>query len=134
MKRVFADTYYFLALLNTKDAQHVAVRQFSAAHSLHLVTTTWVLTEVADALCKAPYRRTCAQFLRQLRNDKESTVFEPTMLLFEQGLTLYESRTDKDWSLTDCISFTVMNTEGLTEALTGDRHFEQAGYKALLKP
>jgi len=134
MKRVFADTYYFLALLNTKDTRHVAVRQFSQTQSLHLVTTTWVLTEVADALCKAPHRRTCAQFLRQVKSDKDTALIEPTMALFEQGLALYESRSDKDWSLTDCISFTVMKTEGLTEALTGDHHFEQAGFKALLKP
>ena len=48
----------------------------------------------------------------------------------EEGLGLYESRPDKEWSLTDCISFVVMKKEGIVEALTEDRHFEQAGFVA----
>ena len=56
-----------------------------------------------------------------------------TDAVFEAGLELYLNRPDKDWSLTDCISFVVMEQEGLTEALTGDLHFEQAGFVALLK-
>ena len=52
---------------------------------------------------------------------------------FHTGLTLYFSRPDKDWSLTDCISFVIMQREGITEALTGDHHFEQAGFNILLK-
>ena len=51
----------------------------------------------------------------------------------DAGLALYANRTDKDWSLTDCISFVVMNERGITDALTGDHHFEQAGFAALLK-
>jgi hypothetical protein len=56
-----------------------------------------------------------------------------TQELFDRGVALYESRPDKEWSLTDCISFVVMADHGITEALTGDRHFEQAGFVALLK-
>lgn len=52
--------------------------------------------------------------------------------LLEEGISLYAARPDKDWSVTDCISFVVMRDEGMTHALTGDRHFEQAGFKALL--
>jgi hypothetical protein len=52
--------------------------------------------------------------------------------LFAAGVELYATRPDKEWSLTDCISFVVMEREGLTDALTGDRHFEQAGFKVLL--
>jgi predicted nucleic acid-binding protein len=52
--------------------------------------------------------------------------------LFAAGVELYGTRPDKEWSLTDCISFVVMKREGLTDALTGDRHFEQAGFKVLL--
>ena len=57
---------------------------------------------------------------------------DATSELFERGLALYNARPDKEWSLTDCISFVVMADEGLTDALTGDRHFEQAGFTALL--
>jgi predicted nucleic acid-binding protein len=53
--------------------------------------------------------------------------------LFDEGVKLFESRSDKEWSLTDCISFVVMQREGIAEALTGDHHFEQAGFVALLK-
>jgi hypothetical protein len=52
--------------------------------------------------------------------------------LFAAGVELYATRPDKEWSLTDCISFVVMEREGLTDALTGDRHFEQSGFKVLL--
>jgi len=51
-----------------------------------------------------------------------------------RGLALYSARRDKSWSLTECISFEVMAGFGLVEALTGDHHFEQAGYRASLKP
>ena len=60
------------------------------------------------------------------------TLAPPTVELFDAGVALYHSRTDKDWSLTDCISFVVMSQHGITGALTGDHHFEQAGFKVLL--
>jgi hypothetical protein len=53
--------------------------------------------------------------------------------LFDARVALYGERMDKDWPLTDCISFVVMQREGITDALTGDRHFEQAGFVPLLK-
>jgi len=53
--------------------------------------------------------------------------------LYQRGINLYAQRPDKEWSLTDCISFVVMSDRGITEALTGDHHFEQAGFRALLK-
>ncbi|MEX0702442.1 MAG: hypothetical protein WD069_10140 [Planctomycetales bacterium] len=60
-------------------------------------------------------------------------LIEPDAALFDAGISLYESRADKHWSLTDCISFVVMQQHGLVDALTGDHHFEQAGFNALLK-
>ena len=53
--------------------------------------------------------------------------------LMDRGLAIFAERQDKDWPLTDCISFVVMQEQGITEALTGDRHFEQAGFVAMLK-
>jgi predicted nucleic acid-binding protein len=53
--------------------------------------------------------------------------------IFDQGLSLYKERQDKGWGLTDCISFVVMRERAITEALAADRHFEQAGFKALLR-
>ena len=53
--------------------------------------------------------------------------------IYDQGFALFSARLDKEWSMTDCISFAVMQREGLNEALTADHHFEQAGFVALLK-
>ena len=63
-----------------------------------------------------------------------ATMIVPTTdQLWQEGFDLYQRRLDKEWSLTDCISFVVMQREGITDALTGDKHFEQAGFTALLK-
>jgi len=67
-----------------------------------------------------------------LRASPDVRIIGPSEELFSRGLELYRQRPDKEWSLTDCISFVVMRDEQLSEALTGDRHFEQAGFKSLL--
>lgn len=91
-----------------------------------------MLTEVADGLASRN-RPVFISLMKNIRADADSTIMEPTTELFEAGITLYEARPDKQWSLTDCISFIVMEQQGITEALTGDHHFEQAGFTALLK-
>lgn len=73
------------------------------------------------------------QLFRVLQNQKELTIVPASRQLLDEGVALYESRPDKDWSLTDCISFVVMQRIGISEALTADHHFEQAGFLALLK-
>ena len=65
--------------------------------------------------------------------DPRTTVFPASQDLFDAGVSLYSRRQDKDWSLTDCISFAVMQQQGLTDALTADHHFEQAGFTLLMK-
>jgi hypothetical protein len=69
---------------------------------------------------------------QSLRFNPFVSIIPPSQEVFDLGLDLYAQRPDKDWSLTDCISFIVMRQHGLTDALTGDRHFQQAGFKALL--
>jgi predicted nucleic acid-binding protein len=130
--RVFADTYFYLALLNTRDTHHRRVVEFVGTFEAGVVTTQWVLTEVADAFARIPQRRELRAKFQILTEDPKTHIVEATSVLFERGLALYDARPDKHWPLTDCISFLVMEEEGLTEALTGDRHFEQAGFKALL--
>jgi len=97
-----------------------------------IVTTAWVLTEAADALAAAAQRGAFLALLKSLRADPTLTILPPTQDLFDRGLDLYARRLDKDWSLTDCISFFVMEERGIADALTGDHHFEQAGFRALL--
>jgi predicted nucleic acid-binding protein len=132
VKRVFADTHFFIALLNVRDDAHARAVQVENGPALHLVTTRWVLAELADAMASPAYRTRAAIFLKLVKANPRLTILDASDALFEQGCDLYSKRPDKDWSLTDCISFVAMANEGLTEALTGDRHFEQAGFRALL--
>ena len=133
MKPVYADTFYFLALLHFDDAAHARALSISQTRADPLLTTTWVLTEVADALATPGLRESFPRLLAALRADPACTIVPPTQILFDQGVELYAERPDKGWSLTDCISFVVMRERGIAEALTDDHHFEQAGFAALLK-
>ena len=133
MTKVFADTYYYLALLNGDDEDHARTTSWTEHFAGRIVTTDWVLTELADGLAVAHGRKVAPRFIRDLLADPDMTVVGADRFLFERGLDLYEKRPDKQWSLTDCISFAVMEREKFTEALTADHHFEQAGFVALLK-
>lgn len=132
MKPPFADAFYYIALLNHADEFHPAA--LSAFESLQagVVTTSAVLVEVADALSHPSMRRHVNAFLEGLPADATTQIVYVGAEWFEKGRALFASRQDKSWSLTDCISFVVMEQEGLTDALTGDRHFVQAGFTALL--
>lgn len=133
MKAVFADAFYFVGLLNRADEHHDKV--VSAARQLHdnIITTEWILAEFADALARSASRHLLALFIRDLEQDPKTRIVRASTELFWRGLQLYDERRDKKWSLTGCISFVVMKDEGLYDALTGDEHFEQAGFNALLK-
>lgn len=73
------------------------------------------------------------ELLDALEGDPDVLVVPADASLFRRGVDLYRQRPDKDWSLTDCISFVVMEEQGLTDALTADHHFEQAGFRAILR-
>jgi hypothetical protein len=133
VKPLFADTFYFLALLNLDDGAHGRVLSHLETRIDPLLTTACVLTEVADALATPGMRESFPRLLAALRADPACTIVPTTQGLLEQGVELYAQRLDKGWSLTDCISFVVMRQQGVTEALTGDHHFEQTGFTALLR-
>lgn len=133
MKRYFADAFFFFAWWNRFDGAHHLVREFLASFEGRLVTTRWVLIEVADGYASTPSRRKLRSLFHDLETDRMVTIIEASVSLNQRGLVLYGDRPDKAWSLTDCISFIVMEDEGLRDALTGDHHFEQAGFVALLK-
>ena len=133
MTPVFADAFHFFALLNEKDAAHEAAKLFSFQTDAPYVTTAWVLTEVADGCSAVDRRSAFLELLELLRESSDAKIIPPTEGLFARGVELFRQRPDKDWPLTDCISFAAMKDEGIIEALTGDRHFEQAGFRALLK-
>jgi predicted nucleic acid-binding protein len=98
-----------------------------------MVATAWVLTEFADALWHPANRARFITTLNHLKTNPQGRIVPANEATFDKGVKLFEARADKEWSLTDCISFVVMQQEGITEALTGDHHFEQAGFVALLK-
>ncbi|HOC57114.1 MAG TPA: PIN domain-containing protein [Verrucomicrobiota bacterium] len=132
MKSVFADTFYFLALLNERDAAHKRAVAASRGAALSLVTTEFVLIELADALCKPEQRDEVLALCNVVETDPAFRLVHATSELIHRGRRLYCERADKEWPLTDCISFVVMQDYGLLEALTADHHFEQAGFRALL--
>src|SRR5438105_3347523 len=133
MNAAFADASYFVALVNRADQHHA--RALAAAQNLreNVVTTEWILAEFADALAESTSRRIVRQFISDLEQDPKVRIVRSGPQLFQPGLKLYDERPDKEWSLTDCISFVVMKDEGISDALTGDQHFEQAGFIPLLK-
>jgi predicted nucleic acid-binding protein len=130
---VFADTFYWVALANQNDASHQKATEFARHSSSRCLTTEWILTEVADGLASASHRYLVQKLRTLWRTDQALTIVEANHELFERGLDLFGNRPDKSWSLTDCISFVVMQEHGVTEALTADHHFEQAGFVPLLK-
>src|SRR5205814_6600551 len=133
MMQVFADSFFFFAYLNPKERMHEQAEAHFDLFDGKLVTTAWVLTEVADGMAGVEDRELFIQFYDALRADPDARILDADKQLFEAGLVLYRSRRDKEWSLTDCVSFVVMEQEGLTDALTGDHHFVQAGFHALLR-
>ena len=133
MTACFADSFYFLALLNPADAAHAVAARVAKELRRPLVTTAWVLTEVADAMAAPPNRPLFLKLIAGLRALPSVEIVPASSELFDRGIELYARRPDKSWSLTDCLSFVVMTERGLTDALTGDHHFEQAGFRALLR-
>ncbi|MFO1483174.1 MAG: PIN domain-containing protein [Verrucomicrobiaceae bacterium] len=130
--RVFADTAYFIALLNGEDAAHVPALAYSRQAFREIVVTEFVLLELADAFSRPPDRADFLVMDEYVRMTSAYRIIPATSELLQRGRDLFAARPDKAWSLTDCISFLVMQDHDLIEALTTDHHFTQAGFKALL--
>ena len=133
MTTVFADTFYFIALSNPRDAAHRRAVAWTSSFVGRIVTTTWILTEYGNHMCDPLNRQEFLDTLQDLRSNPDVFITPTDLALWDDGVQRFANRPDKEWSLTDCISFVVMEREGIVEALTGDHHFEQAGFTALLK-
>jgi predicted nucleic acid-binding protein len=131
MKRLFADTSYFIALIAPNDALHERAKKL-AAEPMIVITSAWVMSELAAYLADPPNRALFTTLLSGMREHPLVEFIEAAAESFDAGAELYAQRPDKQWSLVDCISFVLMEREGITEALSGHRHFEQAGFRALL--
>jgi predicted nucleic acid-binding protein len=130
---IFIDTSYLVALAIKSDALHETARAWSKSLSGPFVTTEYVLLEFVNRLSQSSLRQRAHALTSNLSTNPAIRVIPGSAELFQQGLRLHADRPDKAWSLTDCISFVVMESLKTSEALTFDQHFEQAGYAALLR-
>ncbi len=134
--RIFLDTAYAIALASRTDEHHQRAAALAAEmerEATRLVTTRAILLEIGNALAKIQYRQAAVGLLDALEQDEHIEIIPLTDSLYERALGLYRQRSDKDWGMTDCISFVVMGEKGLQIALTTDEHFQQAGFRALLR-
>jgi predicted nucleic acid-binding protein len=132
MTPVFADTSYFLAFLGDKDQHHERALAWTRVLRQPVLTTEYVVVEVGNSLTKGSDRAVLVDFYQALQGAKTEVIAASTELL-DRGVKLFAERSDKTWSLTDCISFVIMAERGLHEALSTDRDFEEAGFRALLR-
>jgi predicted nucleic acid-binding protein len=130
---IFLDTYGLIAWINKRDADHERVKSYLDSYSGKIVTTEWVLLEFADAFAASRAKPLAIEAIKRIHRLPMFLVVEFEPAVRQAGFHLYENRLDKDWSLTDCVSFAVMTLRGLSDALTADRHFEQAGFRAIFK-
>ena len=133
-RTLFADTFYWVALIDPRDAFHSAAHTFSRSLGpARLVTTDEVFDEVLAFFAgTGPFwRGKAAAHVRNLTSDPDVDILPTSRADFIAALALYESRPDKSYSLTDCRSMLAMRSLGLTEVLTNDHHFTQEGFTIL---
>ncbi len=134
MRRVFADSLYWIALSHPRDQWHAAALAASQAlRNAEIVTTDEVLSEFLTAFRHTPQlRQTASRQADGVFVDPAISVIPQSRLSFEQGFALYKTRPDKAYSLVDCISMVTSRQEGIHEILTHDAHFTQEGFTLLL--
>lgn len=132
---LFLGASYAIALSSATDRHHQRAVELSSqveADNSDLVTTRAVILEIGNALSRLRYRAAAVALLDAVENDPAVEVVALSEDLYSRGLELYRRHQDKEWGLTDCISFTVMRERSITDALTADDHFRQAGFRVLL--
>lgn len=132
---LFLDTAYIYALVNDRDQWHDAAVRWErrlARNRRRLVTTEFILVEIADGLSAVRFRDQAARIIETLRSSSLVEMEPASSRLFESAFDLFRQRVDKDWGLTDCASMMTMVQRGLSAVLTTDEHFRQACFRALL--
>lgn len=133
MKYAFVDSSYYVALFNRTDRFHTSAMQLARSLPHRPIVTEYILIELGNICSRGKGREFFSDLVLRLRNNRKAIIIPASSELFQLGYDLYSTRGDKDWSMTDCTSFVVMRERGLTDALTTDHHFEQAGFNVLLK-
>jgi len=136
MNEIFLDTSFAIALSAITDQNHARAIELAEqieAQNSYLVTTQAILLEIGNALSKQRYRTAAIQLLESLESDPNVEIVPLTNELYNAAFQLFRSRQDKEWGLVDCISCIVMQNRGITDVLTADEHFNQMGFRALLR-
>lgn len=128
-----ADTGFFIALAQPRDALHARALRWSEVIAGPVVVTEYVVFEAVNTLSAPVMRARVHLLVDQIYHSGGYELIPASAELTAAGLKLHAERPDKAWSLTDCISFLVMRDRGIRQALTHDHHFEQAGFDALLR-
>lgn len=132
----FLDTAFAIALISPNDAFHEKALELATmieATKSSLVTTRAVVIEVGNALSKQSLRKSAVALIDSMEADETVIIVSVSDDIYNEAFKLFRSRLDKEWGLTDCISFVVMKQRKITNALTTDQHFQQAGFVALMK-
>ncbi len=131
--QTFIDTLFVVALINQRDRYHEQATEMADLYEGQpLLTTEGVLLEIGNALARG-YKAEAVEVIQGFLSSPDVQVVRLTPELFDRAFALYQSHQDKEWGLIDCISFIVMGNAGVSDALTFDRHFVQAGFRALLR-
>jgi predicted nucleic acid-binding protein len=134
--RLFLDTSFAIALASRRDQHHdqaVVLASQIRENGSELVTTIPVVIEIGNSLAKQSFRSAAIQLITSLHSDSSVTIVPLDHSLYNRSFSLFSERNDKDWGLTDCISFVVMEDQDIRSALTADKHFQQAGFETLLE-
>lgn len=131
--QTFIDTLFVVALINQRDRYHEQATEMADLYEGQpLLTTEGVLLEIGNALARG-YKSEAVEVIQGFLLSEDVEVVHLTPELFNRAFALYQSHQDKEWGLIDCISFIAMGDAGAAEALTFDKHFVQAGFRALLR-
>ena len=129
----FLDSVAIIGTVDRRDQYHPVVASYMAGYVGRILTTDWVLSESLDALSNSRTRMAAVDLIDRLRVNPVVEIIGYDDALYRRGLDVYRKRPDKEWSLTDCISFVVMEQQKLTDALTADHHFRQAGFNPIFE-
>ena len=136
MGEVFADTGYWIAIVNPRDGLHQRARNVARQLGSHrIVTSEMVLAEFLNHMSQLGQhdRRLSIETVRRLRANSALEIVPQTSTQFWAATGRYGERLDQRWSLADCASFLIMEARGIREALAHDVNFVQAGFTALLR-
>lgn len=129
MNSVFIDTSFYIAFASPRDRWHQEATAIGSKCRGTMITTEFILVELGNYLCAVSKRRSASQIISMLRSDKRTVIIPASSQMVEAGTSLFNKRGDKSWSLTDCISFALMEKEEIRQAYSFDHHFSQAGFE-----